>query len=248
MKITVLGSGGPIPEGDRAQSGLLVERASESLLVDCGSGVLLRLGELGLDLRKLEHILLTHCHLDHLSDLLPLLKARWLLGATKTTVCGPVGTRGLLSRLLALFPYLEEAITLDIVELGSGEEIKLAGISIETAEVVHFVPALAYKLDGKVVISGDTEPSPRIGEFAEGCELLFHECSLPDELALATPGHSSPSKLGEALAGRAIKALILVHLYPQASSKADINILVKRIQSNFSGEVRVAKDLESFVI
>ena len=240
----MLGSGGPIPQRDRVQSGFLVEQASKSLLIDCGSGVLFRLSELGLDPVQLEHILLTHCHLDHLSDLLPLLKARWLLGATRTTICGPVGTRALLANLLALFPYLEEAITLNITELESGEDIKLAGIAIRTTETLHLVPTLAYKLDDKVVISGDTEPSPKLGEFADGCELLFHECSFPDELAM--PGHSSPSKLGQVLADRAIKTLILVHLYPQAASKAEL--LIRQVQSRFSGEVKVAKDLDSFMI
>jgi ribonuclease BN (tRNA processing enzyme) len=244
LRIIILGSGSPLPCCNRVQSGFLLEEASKLLVIDCGSGVLYRLGELGIDLRRVENVLLTHHHLDHLSDLLPLLKARWLLGSTKTTIYGPEGTESLLLGLLSLFPYLNKAVTLDVVELKGGEGLEVEGIDVKTIEAMHLIPTLAYKFDDKIVISGDTEPSPEIGDFAEGCELLLHECSLPDDLDV--PGHSTPTKLGQALAGHTIKALILVHLYPPASSKADD--LVKQIREWFPGEVKVARDLDSFAV
>lgn len=213
-------------------------------MVDCGSGVLHRLGELGVDLRRIENVLLTHHHLDHLSDLLPLLKARWLLGTTKTTVYGPKGTEALLLRLLTLFPYLDEVISLNVIELESGEEMEIEGINVKTMAAKHLIPTLAYKFDGKIAISGDTEPFPEMGDFAEGCELLFHECSFLDDFDV--PGHSTPTELGQVLAGHAIGALILVHLYPPTSSRADD--LVKQVKERFSGKVQAAGDLDSFTV
>lgn len=244
MKVTILGSGSPIPCCDRVQSGFLLEKASKLLLIDCGSGVLYRLSELGVDLKRIENVLLTHHHLDHVGDLLPLLKARWLLGSTETTICGPKGTERFLSALLSLFPYLKKTISVNVVELKSSDSLDLEGVDIKAVEVRHIIPTLAYKFDDMVAISGDTEPFPEIRYFVRGCELLFHECSFTDERT--APGHSSPTELGQALAGSAVKALVLVHLYPPASSKADD--IVKQIRKHFSGEVRVAKDLDSFVI
>jgi ribonuclease BN (tRNA processing enzyme) len=80
MEVTFLGTGSAMPTGDRAQTGLLVTHDDRRLLVDCGSGVLHRLAATETGYEAVHTVLLTHLHLDHVSDLLPLLKARWLAG------------------------------------------------------------------------------------------------------------------------------------------------------------------------
>ncbi|MGB9902574.1 MBL fold metallo-hydrolase, partial [Methanothrix sp.] len=79
MNVTLLGTGAGIPQADRAQASILLHD-DDLLLIDCGAGALFRLGELGLSPLEIETVLLTHLHLDHVSDLLPLAKARYLLG------------------------------------------------------------------------------------------------------------------------------------------------------------------------
>ncbi|HIC96380.1 TPA: MBL fold metallo-hydrolase [Candidatus Bipolaricaulota bacterium] len=254
MKVIVLGSGSPIPYEERAQSGVLLLREShDPLLVDCGSGVLDRLGRLNLEpetetdvaLQAINEILLTHHHLDHMADLLPLLKARWLLGRRETRIFGPEGTEALLDGLLELYPYLKGEISVDIVELAEGEEFELAGLRVATLRTVHQILNLAYKFAEGVVISGDTEPFPGMGEFAEGCSLVIHECSFPDGFSI--PGHSTPYALGEVLAGREIGTLVLTHLYPQAI--AHVSELVEDLrEGGFGGRVEVARDLDCFQI
>lgn len=250
LTVIVLGSGSPIPYEDRAQSGvLLLGPEKRPVLVDCGSGVLRRLGELNaepeLGLQAINEVLLTHHHLDHMADLLPLLKARWLLGQRETELFGPEGTKALLENLLELFPYLKEALKVHVTELAEGDRLEVGGLELAALRTVHHIPNLAYKFAGRVAISGDTEPFPEMGEFAEGCQLLIHECSFPEGFTI--PGHSTPKALGAALAGREIAALALVHLYPPALARSK-ELVESLRKAGFRGEIALARDLDRFQV
>jgi ribonuclease BN (tRNA processing enzyme) len=247
LSVIVLGSGSPIPYEDRAQSGFLLKFGDKPVLVDCGSGVLRRLGELGdeLGLQAINDIFITHHHLDHMADLLPLLKARWLLGRRETNLYGPEGTKALLDQLLKLYPYLDEALRVNVLELDEEARLELGGLEVTALRTVHHIPNLAYKFAEGVVISGDTEPFPRMGEFAAGCRLVIHECSFPEGFTI--PGHSTPRSLGEALAGRGIAALVLVHLYPPAIERSD-ELVENLREAGFRGRVVLARDLDRFQV
>lgn len=82
IKVTLLGTGVGIPQPGRSQSAILVE-AEKPLLLDCGAGTLLRLDQAGIDVENLEVVLLTHLHLDHVSDLLALANARYPAAASR---------------------------------------------------------------------------------------------------------------------------------------------------------------------
>jgi ribonuclease Z len=71
LKVTMLGTGVGVPQPGRSQAAVLVEN-DQNLLLDCGAGTLLRLDEVGVDLETLDTVVLSHLHLDHVSDLLAL--------------------------------------------------------------------------------------------------------------------------------------------------------------------------------
>ena len=100
MRVTFLGTGSAMPAGDRVQTGLLLESNDDTLLVDCGSGVLHGLARTSVGYEGVDTVLLSHHHLDHVSDLMVFLKARWLAGETAMTVVGPPGTGNLVDDLL----------------------------------------------------------------------------------------------------------------------------------------------------
>ena len=91
LKITLLGTGVGIPQPGRSQAAILMEN-DLPLLFDCGAGTLLRLDQVGVSLEALETVVLTHLHLDHVSDLLALANARYLSGLPGLEVYGPKGT------------------------------------------------------------------------------------------------------------------------------------------------------------
>lgn len=240
MRVTILGTAGVLPDPQRAQAGYLLEKDGRLALVDCGSGVFSRLANLSLNWIQLDTFMLTHLHLDHMSDLLSIWAARWLLGAPDVMLYGPEGTREFIMRLLDLFPYIRDHVRVTVHELRPGEILSIAGFEVSTLAMNHYVPTLAYKFDRKLVICGDSEPELTLVDFVRGCQVLIHECSFPD--GTPAPLHTTPTALGQLLAHADVKWLVLTHLYPQAATQTEE--LIRAVQKNFPKRVTVAHDLQ----
>ncbi|WP_435193939.1 MBL fold metallo-hydrolase [Natronomonas sp. EA1] len=241
MKVTFLGTGSAMPTGDRAQTGLLLESESaDPLLVDCGSGVLSALARTEVGYEGVDTVLLTHHHLDHVSDLMAFYKARWLAGADDLTVVGPAGTRELVEGLLDVHDYLRGRLELTVREVEAGS-FELAGYDVEAVEGVHSMRSFAYRFEsGEIAFtfSGDTEATAAIADLADGSVVLAHDCSFPDEVDVSN--HPTPSQLGEALAGHDIGRVYLTHLYPHTDGNHEA--MINAVRERFDGDVRVARD------
>ncbi len=216
----MLGTGVGIPQPGRSQAAVLMEN-SEPLLFDCGAGTLLRLDQAGVPLAPLDTVVLTHLHLDHVSDLLALANARYLSGQTGLVIFGPQGTDLWFRLLQSAYPNLEK-MQFVVHELSPMDSFSIKGFDIFAEEARHSVTALAYRLEAEekvVVYSGDTEPSARVAALAEGADLLIHECSFPEPFDVTN--HSTPLKLGNVLRCQGVKRVVLTHLYPQAEGHED---------------------------
>lgn len=214
IEVTLLGTGVGIPHSGRAQAGLVI-RGVEPLLFDCGAGALLRLAEAGFSPLEVDVAFLTHLHLDHVSDLLALAKARWLLGENKMVVFGPKGTEKWFETVRGLYPYLE-GLDVSFTVVRPGDEFTLKGLKIRAGEAAHSLPALGYRIESgnkAIVYSGDTEPTESMRDLAEDADLLIHECSFPEPFVVTN--HSTPLRLGETFRGAGVKRIVLTHLYPQ---------------------------------
>ncbi len=104
----------------------------DPLLFDCGAGALLRLAEAGVSPLDIDVVLLTHLHLDHVSDLLPLAKARWLLGVDTMDVFGPEGTEAWFETVRGLYSYLAD-LDVSFTIVHPGDEFTLGGMKIRAA-------------------------------------------------------------------------------------------------------------------
>ena len=78
LEVVVLGSGGPRAFGRAGSSYIVLAGGIPRILVDAGPGAFLRIGELDLDLEKVDTVLLTHLHIDHSGDLAAFFNARAL--------------------------------------------------------------------------------------------------------------------------------------------------------------------------
>ncbi|QXI25978.1 MBL fold metallo-hydrolase [Pseudomonas vanderleydeniana] len=76
LEMVVLGSGGPGATGRAGAGYALLLDGTPRILVDAGPGTFARIGEARLDLRKLDIVLLTHLHVDHVAELPGIIKAR----------------------------------------------------------------------------------------------------------------------------------------------------------------------------
>ncbi len=243
MKLTVLGTGSPPPIPNRMQTGYLLENGQQILSIDCGSGVYNRLCDLKVDWEALDTYLITHHHLDHMTDILTILTGRWLLGCKPATVYGPVGTEDLLRNWMKLFEYVHDFVEVDIHDVQGGQTLDLKGFHIETMEMKHFVTSLSYKFDSRLAICGDSDPIPELKPFSEGCEVLFHECSYTDDQA--DNGHTNPTDLGKMLAGSTLKQLWLTHFYPKAAESESRQGIIDGVKKHFEGDVVLVEDLQT---
>ncbi|MFC7046383.1 MBL fold metallo-hydrolase [Halobacteriaceae archaeon GCM10025711] len=237
MRITFLGTGSAMPVPDRVQTGILLADDDRRLLVDVGSGVLNRLAGTDAGYAGVDTVLLTHHHLDHVADLLPLLKARWLAGEEDLTVVGPNGTVELVDGLLGVHDYLQDRVDLTVREVGA-ESFQVKGFDVDAKETRHSMYCHAYRFDDSVTYSGDTEAFPGLAEFADGSDVLVHDASFPDEIDVSN--HPTPAQLGASLAGMDIGRVYLSHLYPHTNGKHDE--MLDSIREQYDGDVRFARD------
>jgi ribonuclease Z len=73
FEVVFLGTAAAVPSAERGLPALLVARGSSRFLIDCGEGTQRQLMRVSLGFRGLEHVLLTHAHLDHVLGLAGLL-------------------------------------------------------------------------------------------------------------------------------------------------------------------------------
>lgn len=246
LRLVTVGTGTAAPSPARVQAGHLVEAGPVRLLMDCGSGVVGRMAQLGLDWAGLTHVAITHFHADHVSDLATLAVA-WRYGqlpprSAPITVLGPAGLAALWERLAAaLWPSMTApGFPLELVELAPGETRELAdGVLLSPCKVPHTDESVAYSVahaGRRLVYTGDTAPDVALGQWAAGCDLLLAECSLPAELAV--PTHLTPEQVGDLAAAANPGRLVVTHLYPPVE-RADVRALVA---TRWRGDVHVAYD------
>ena len=103
--LTFLGTSASVPSAERNHPGLLVETGSHRILVDCGEGTQRQLLRSGAGFRRLDRLLLTHAHFDHVLGIPGLLSTLRLQqsAAGAMTIHGGPRTLDVVDRMLVGF-------------------------------------------------------------------------------------------------------------------------------------------------
>ncbi len=227
---------------------LVVEGERSTLLVDCAGSPLLKLKQAGIDPVRLEYLVLTHAHPDHLYGFPMLVLGLWLLGAsTPLRVVAQTDTLDTARKLLALFhpeqwPGFLHPIFVEVDVRRDAVVVDLPDLRVTSCPTQHLIPSMALKFLNKtsgraVVYSSDTSPSESVARFARSSQVLIHEASG------AEPGHSSAGEAGWVAQRAGVERLFIIH-YP--ADTAGVEELVAEARRTFTGQVELACDLDGF--
>ena len=269
LEVVVLGSGGPRAFGRGGSSFIVLVGGIPRILVDAGPGAFLRIGELELDMEKVDTVLLTHLHIDHTGDLAAFFNERALTsdGPIVYRIFGPDGA-GLFpktSRFVDLLVGKNGAYayqktfgadeTFTARDLAIGLDSPRTKIVDESGLVVDEIathhgdcPSVAYRISYKgvvVVFSGDMDASalPNLLQLAKNADLLVFNCAVldpPDSPSQLYDLHTPPRKIGEVAHQSRVKSLLLSHLAPDVEGQEAV--VRKSIRASYAGPVAFASD------
>jgi ribonuclease Z len=137
--LTFLGTSGSVPSTERNHPGLLVEAGSHRIMVDCGEGTQRQLLRSGAGFRRLDRLLLTHGHLDHVLGIPGLFSTlRLRQSAELMTVYGSPGTLDIVVQMLAgLWGEGQSPIPLELVQLTTGQILDAGDFTVGCFPVRH---------------------------------------------------------------------------------------------------------------
>jgi ribonuclease Z len=191
MKITLLGTGSPIPDPLRAGPCTLVQAGDRNILVDCGRGALMRSMAAGVLPAMIDTLLITHLHSDHITDVNDLVTTRWVMQPVHVPlkVYGPAGTQAMIDALMRMLELDQQyrhdhhddlrangPLTVDVTEVGPDETFAIGTVKVTTHATDHrpVKPTVGFRLehDGRVAaLAGDTVPCAGVDAMCAGADV-----------------------------------------------------------------------------
>jgi len=249
FKVTLLGTGTPIPNPDRFGPSTLVEAGNQKLLFDAGRGATIRLRQIlvqrGPIMTKIDTLFITHYHSDHTLGIPDLWLTGWVGNGRKEPfrLIGPVGAKSLMANLENAYA-LDIKIRLDDEKLPPEgiativEEFERDGVVYERdcVKVIAFTvdhgaaikPAVGYRIEYKghaVVISGDTRYDQNVIKYSTGVDLLIHEVIVvkPEQMNAyikrVVDHHTTPQEAGQVFSMAKPKLAVYSHIVFIAGDK-----------------------------
>ncbi len=205
-RVTITGSGTPVPSASRAGPGVLVRTDDLAIQVDAGRSTVQRLAQVGLWPTELDAVLVTHHHSDHLTGLADLVLTRWVMdrtdGCPPLVVVAPGGPSSeFVERMLDPWeadlavrrahsgrptrPRLE-LVAFELptapTEVWSARGVRVLAGSVQH-QPVH--PAVGFRVEtpaGIVAITGDTLVCDEVEALAAGADVLVYEAMRFEEI------------------------------------------------------------------
>jgi ribonuclease BN (tRNA processing enzyme) len=240
--LTLLGTGTCQIELARRASSVLLELDQTCILFDCGHGVVQRLLEAGIRHDQVQHIVLSHFHPDHVSDLIPFLQAgAWSRRDRRTSdvhIYGPAGVHEVINGLMQLFKPTSFQ-------------------QPDYRVVVHELAAGPYKIDGLLFEAASLPPAGNHGlrfrwherRYALTGDSYFHAEEIAFlknvDLAVIDAGHIEDDEIVELAVQSQPRQLVCSHLYREIDAH---KLQQQAQQKGYTGTILVGRDLMSFVL
>jgi ribonuclease Z len=229
-----------MPAADRSGPCVVVIAGPRLIIIDAGTGGVRTLARMGFAPARIERVLLTHFHSDHIDGLGEMMLQRWAGGATAEPmpVHGPEGVERVVGGFNEAYAldkgYRVAHHGADVVpptgfggtavsfSTAGGPVVVLddGGLTITAFRVEHapVEPAVGYRITYKgrtAVISGDTKASATVEREATNVDLLVHEALSPQLVGMIG---SAAKKAGRENVVKIMHDILDYHTTPEAAA------------------------------
>lgn len=244
--LKVIGSRAGSPVKGNPASGYVLRTVHGTVLIDCGSGVLVNLDDEDFD--QLIGIIITHTHADHCLDLMAIaFRKVFPRLSLRLPLYGPPSVGTLISSYDALFGIRTLstmgspiASAFEFVPVTPGSRFSVAGLlDFDTFKTVHPVETIALRsVDFDFVYTADGAFTSGLLDFCTGCGVLVSEATYPDTEGhdLMEHGHMTASGCARLARDAGVRDLVVTHL----SEPRDMVVTEQRVRSEFEGAVHMA--------
>jgi ribonuclease BN (tRNA processing enzyme) len=262
MRLTVLGKSPSWQDVDGACSGYLLQDGETTVLVDCGNGVFAKLRKF-VDYVDVDAVVISHLHADHFLDLVPYAYALTYAprqqpvpvppwpgtdNPARPRLIAPPGAEHAFRTIGGLFgneQLIENAFTFEGYTEDSEPEV--GDFRFCFHEVPHFTQTFAVRMQSNgscLVYGADSSPNDELVEFADGCDLLLIEATLPRPERTGIRGHLTPMEAGEHARAAHAKQLVITHI----SDELDQVWARRQASEAFGSRAEVAREGAVFEI
>lgn len=215
--LTVFGNNASFPQAYGACACYLVEACGKKILLDMGSGSLSQLLRAE-DIAKLDMIVLSHMHFDHMGDLFCAkyqLETRraWGEAVPKIPLLAPPMPQWARQELGA-------GEVFDICAVEDGASLSLGDIRMTFMRMEHLVESYGLRLyAGQKILaySADTGLCPQLSALAKNADAFLCEATLTGEDGAEQSHHLSAAAAGALAANSHAKRLLLTYYHEKWS-------------------------------
>lgn len=154
VNVCLLGTGGMMPLKNRWLTSFYIECNGKAILIDCGEGTQIAMAEAEIKMSKIDILLITHFHADHISGLAGFLLSLGNCSRTEPlTIYAPTGATEIIKNLTCICGGLP--FNLEIHELSISKETIFKApqidelLEITSMPVRHKVNCLCYSFNFK---------------------------------------------------------------------------------------------------
>ena len=247
-RIVVLGTAGAVADVAHGHTCLAVDGEQGFLLVDCRDRPVVRIAQAGLPVERLQGVIVTHFHPDHVASLPVLVVGAWLMGRTAPLpIYGLQDVTERFTMMMELFgwdqwPGLYRVPRRAVAGVAGAVVLDSDEFHITSAPVHHPVPTIDLRIENRrsgavVAYSADTEPCDAVVALAQGAAILIHEATG------ATTGHSSAARAGAIARRPGVGRRVLVHYPPTLAHHEG---WASAASETFGGPVELAQDYDAY--
>ena len=238
LHLALCGAGGPMPAPKASGPCVAVVAGQRLFVVDAGTDGVRNLNRMGYPSGRIEAVLLTHFHSDHIDGLGELAMIRWVSTANTVPlpVYGPEGVQGVVEGFNTAYtldagyrnihhgdsvaplrgtgmvakPFPQPALG-ELQTLVDDGDLKIEALAVDHSPIK---PAVGYRFTYKgrsLLISGDTVKLPNVEHFAQGVDILVHEALAPNLLMMMS---EAAAKAGNQVMAKVTHDVLDYHTSP----------------------------------